>query len=347
MGSPGFWGPLNPVNHYLSRFRAPKIYFPDLVSFADFGFYWRPDWSPLSEPGNATSQRIPWWDSRQVYHTSPRGTPSNHTTQDFFDVFLQSYHTGPWKWRQGSQVRPNSFLATPTIEIPAVHPPNRAVGITQNPDQKFAMQWQAASEGSDGSWHVLFAPILSGPKSGLSPMPAWRNRLSAHFCQNPDFPILLGFLGALFDVIFSLFEIAHFGQSFGSQIIWVGALKPGCLWLCSILGATNSFCGLDTLSGKHSIRKNNFPNGQKKAGALWRAGAWRAGALCLGGNVWYGWRKTSRKTWSVGIEGSKTEMCDMVEGRHQGKPEVLGLRESQFGQKKSKRGQFDPYILRI
>ena len=110
---------------------------------------------------------------------------------------------------------PNSFLATPTIEIPAVHPPNRAVGITQNPAQKFAMQWQAASEGSDGSWHVLFAPILSGPKSGLSPMPAWRNRLSAHFCQNPDFPILLGFLGALFDVIFSLFEIAHFGQTFG------------------------------------------------------------------------------------------------------------------------------------
>ena len=29
---------------------------------------------------------------------------------------------------------------------------------------------------------------------------------------------------------------------------------------------------------------------------------------------------------SVGIEGSKTAMCDKVEGRHQGKPEVVGLR---------------------
>ena len=34
------------------------------------------------------------------------------------------------------------------------------------------------------------------------------------FCQNPDFPILLGFLSAIFDVIFSLFQIAHFGPKF-------------------------------------------------------------------------------------------------------------------------------------
>ena len=62
---------------HLSRFRAPKIYFPDLVSFAVLGFlisgvrklltwatFWISDFAedrigPLSEPGNATSQRIP------------------------------------------------------------------------------------------------------------------------------------------------------------------------------------------------------------------------------------------------------------------------------------------------